>query len=99
MHPRTEINKRKNINVVKKTGKKTSSKSRPADFEAQLQELEALVERMEAGDQTLEESLKDFERGVELTRACQQTLKQAEQKVQILLQQNETADLEPFEDD
>ncbi len=85
--------------MVKKTGKKTSSKSRHADFEAQLQELEALVERMEAGEQSLEESLKDFERGVELTRACQQTLKQAEQKVQILLQQNETADLEPFEDD
>lgn len=60
------------------------------DFEAALSELENLVELMETGDITLEESLVHFERGIKLTRQCQQALKQAEQKVQILLQENGT---------
>lgn len=59
------------------------------DFESSLAELEDLVERMEAGDITLEESLKHFERGISLTRLCQQALKQAEQKVQILIKDND----------
>lgn len=79
--------------------KKTSSKKADSvDFESALHELEALVEKMEQGDSTLEESLKDFERGVQLTRLCQEQLKQAEQKVQILMQKNEQTSLEPFED-
>jgi len=69
------------------------------DFERSLQELEALVEKMEAGDLSLEESLKQFERGVQLTRACQKALTQAEQKVQILLGKEGKADLYPFEAD
>ena len=60
-------------------------KSKAFDFEAALAELEALVERMEEGETSLEDSLKDFERGIELTRACQAALAEAEQKVQILL--------------
>jgi exodeoxyribonuclease VII small subunit len=56
------------------------------DFEKSLHELEELVERMERGDLSLEESLQCFERGVELTRTCQQALRDAEQKVQILLE-------------
>ena len=67
------------------------------DFEAALAELESLVARMEQGEISLEESLKDFERGIALTRQCQQALKQAEQKVQRL-----TADqtgLESFDND
>lgn len=55
------------------------------DFEKALKELETLVEKMEQGDLTLEESLKQFERGVSLTRACQKALADAEQKVQILV--------------
>ena len=55
------------------------------DFETALTELEELVETLEQGDISLEESLKLFERGVTLTRNCQTSLKQAEQKVQILL--------------
>ena len=54
------------------------------DFETALAELEALVEKMEQGDLSLDESLKQFERGVQLTRSCQQALKEAEQKVRIL---------------
>ena len=69
------------------------------DFEQALEELETLVERMEQGEVTLEDSLKDFERGVELTRACQQALKNAEQKVQILMEKEGEATLVPFEDE
>ena len=49
-----------------------------------MAELEAIVERLEHGDLPLEDSLKQFERGIELTRSCQAALKQAEQKVQVL---------------
>ena len=65
------------------------------NFERSLQELEALVEKMEQGDLSLEDSLSHFERGVQLSRTCQQALREAEQKVEILMQKNgrdETAD-------
>ena len=66
------------------------------DFEKALAELEQLVETMEKGDLTLEESLKQFERGVTLTRACQKALAEAEQKVRILTRDNESAELTEF---
>jgi len=84
--------------VSKKTAPKSEEK--PAlNFEAALQELEALVERMEHGDLSLEDSLRDFERGVELTRTCQEALKAAEQKVRILVEQGGEVELAPFEED
>ena len=58
------------------------------DFEKSLASLEQLVEQMEAGDLSLEESLKAFESGIKLTRQCQTALDKAEQKVQILLGQD-----------
>ncbi len=67
------------------------------DFETALAELEALVEKMEQGDLSLDESLKQFERGVQLTRCCQQALKEAEQKVQILLDKDGQPSLEAFD--
>ncbi|MCF6355968.1 MAG: exodeoxyribonuclease VII small subunit [Candidatus Polarisedimenticolaceae bacterium] len=70
--------------------------SKPS-FEEALNELESLVETMEQGDLTLEESLKAFERGVELTRSCQQALANAEQKVEILSANTPDARLEPFD--
>ncbi len=66
------------------------------DFEGALEELEALVEKMEDGDITLEESLKYFERGIALTRTCQKALAEAEQKVKILLEKNGEQQLQPF---
>jgi len=69
------------------------------DFETALAELETLVEKMEQGDQSLDESLKQFERGVQLTRSCQQSLQDAEQKVQILLTKNGKETLQPFDDE
>ena len=65
-------------------------------FEQSLGELESLVEGMEKGDMSLEESLKDFERGVKLARECGETLKKAEQRVEILAGKGESAQLEPF---
>lgn len=69
------------------------------DFERSLKELEELVGRMEKGELSLEESLKSFERGIELTRACQQALKEAEQKVEILISKGSDVRAVPFEND
>ena len=68
-------------------------------FEKSLQELEALVTRMEQGNLSLEESLQHFERGIQLTRTCQQALKAAEQKVEILLNKSGQDDIAPFTTD
>ena len=63
----------------------TRKKNASFDFEQALEQLEELVTAMEEGDLSLEESLKSFEKGVKLTRECQTALKEAEQKVQVLL--------------
>jgi exodeoxyribonuclease VII small subunit len=76
----------------------TAKKSRTVDFEQALGELEALVERLEHGELPLEDALRQFERGVELARHCQAALKQAEQKVEILLQKSPDAVPEPFDE-
>jgi exodeoxyribonuclease VII small subunit len=75
----------------------TPKKSRTVDFEQALGELEAVVERLEHGELPLEEALKQFERGIELARGCQASLKQAEQKVEILLQKTPDAGPAPFD--
>jgi|TARA_B110000263_G_C15229061_1_gene473696 exodeoxyribonuclease VII small subunit len=64
-------------------------------FEASLARLEALVTQMENGDLTLEASLKTFEEGIKLTRECQQALKEAEQKVTLLMEKNGEQPFEP----
>ncbi|MBK5936578.1 MAG: exodeoxyribonuclease VII small subunit [Halorhodospira halophila] len=69
------------------------------DFERSVAELEALIERMERGEQSLEEALRDFERGIHLTRHCQKALGAAEQKVAILLENSEDGDVGPFRPD
>ena len=59
-------------------------KTEAPDFETALTELEGLVQRMEGGELSLEDSLQEFERGVQLTRICQDALKAAEQRVKLL---------------
>tara|TARA_R110002096_G_scaffold321416_2_gene515569 strand:+ start:444 stop:707 length:264 start_codon:yes stop_codon:yes gene_type:complete len=59
------------------------------DFEKSLAKLEEVVDKLESGDQSLEEALKLFEEGISLTRGCQHALKQAEEKITILSQQNQ----------
>lgn len=61
------------------------------DLEQALEDLEALVERLESGELKLDEALQEFERGVKLTRRCQAALKDAEQKVEILLKKTAEA--------
>ena len=68
-------------------------------FEDSLKGLEEIVEQLEQGDISLEESLKSFEQGVNLTRTCQKALQEAEQKVQILLAKNGQQTLESFNDE
>jgi exodeoxyribonuclease VII small subunit len=72
------------------------TKSTPAKkkihFEKAMDELETLVNDLETGDLSLDDALKTFEKGVGLTRQCQEALQQAEQRVQILLSATEADD-------
>ena len=61
------------------------SKQQAIDLEKALSDLEELVEELESGDLPLETAMKKFEHGIKLTRNCQAALKEAEQKVEILL--------------
>ncbi len=74
-------------------------KSAIPDFEAALAALETLVEKMESGEQSLEDALASFQQGIELTRTCQQGLKEAEQKVEKLIKQTVDSGTEPFFED
>jgi exodeoxyribonuclease VII small subunit len=74
-------------------------KKKSSNFEKDLQELEDLVEKMEGGNLSLEDSLVHFERGIALTRACQKALTEAEQKIQILLAEDGSQKLQPFSSD
>ena len=74
-----------------------SAKPKISDFEKSLKELETIVERMEKGEQTLEASLKDFERGNALAEACRQSLQEAEQRIEKLVEKSGGFEREPFE--
>ena len=67
------------------------------DFEQQLASLEALVESLEGGELSLEESLTAFEKGIKVARECQTALKEAEQKVEVLTQQGDQLVSQPFD--
>ena len=71
--------------------------SKLPDLETSLTEITQLVEKMEHNELTLEQSLHSFERGITLIKHCQSVLQQAEQKVQILLQNNQQENLNPYE--
>jgi exodeoxyribonuclease VII small subunit len=78
---------------------RTPSDEPKVDFEAAMRDLEDLVDRLEQGDLPLEESLAAFERGIKLTRACQAALREAEQKVEILLKKAGETSIEDFDAD
>ncbi len=69
------------------------------NLEKALTELEEIVDELESGELPLEKAMKKFEEGVKLTRGCQSALKEAEQKVEILLQSAGDEELEDFEPD
>ena len=70
---------------------------RIADFEKSLDELEKLVGKMEQGEQSLDDSLKSYERGVALYRNCQNALEQAELRVKLLSDPEQPDQAEDFE--
>jgi exodeoxyribonuclease VII small subunit len=76
--------------------KAAKSESAP-DFEKALAELEEIVATLEKGDLSLDAALKHFERGISLTRQCQASLKDAELKVEQLVEKGGKQVLEPFE--
>jgi exodeoxyribonuclease VII small subunit len=73
--------------------------SKKFNLEKALSDLENLVEELETGDLPLEKAMRKFEEGIKLTRGCQAALKDAEQKVEILLQSAGREELEDFEVD
>ncbi|SIQ54815.1 Exodeoxyribonuclease VII small subunit [Aquipseudomonas alcaligenes] len=75
------------------------ARKKAADFETSLAELQTLVERLESGELSLEDSLGAFEQGIRLTRDCQASLAQAEQKVQQLLERDGELQEVPFDAD
>ncbi|HEX7990195.1 MAG TPA: exodeoxyribonuclease VII small subunit [Stenotrophomonas sp.] len=78
--------------------KKSPNETSPvAHFEQSLEELEQLVEKMEAGDLSLEQSLTAYERGVGLYRQCQQALEQAQLRVRLVSDPAQPEKSEPFE--
>lgn len=80
--------------MAKKTVK---SEANLADFEKSLNEIQKIVQKMEEGKLTLEESLAYFEKGIKLTRECQTALEKAQQKVEILLKEHGKESLKPFD--
>ncbi|MDJ0941329.1 MAG: exodeoxyribonuclease VII small subunit [Woeseiaceae bacterium] len=75
------------------------SAKKTVNLEKALTDLEALVEELEAGDLPLEKAMKKFEEGIKLTRGAQSALKEAEQKVEILLKSAGGETLEDFDVD
>lgn len=71
------------------------------DFEKKLDRLEKIVEKMEGGELSLDQSLKMFEEGIKLSRECHSQLNEAEQKVQLLLEVDDSGDakVEEFEEE
>jgi exodeoxyribonuclease VII small subunit len=84
----TEAASGKAKSAAKSTAKKASKAQTAFNFEQSLEQLEELVSSMEEGELSLEDSLAAFERGIKLTRECQAALKDAEQKVQVLLDES-----------
>lgn len=66
-------------------------------LEMALSELNKIIETMEHGNLSLEDSLNHFEKGIKLTRECQQVLKEASQKVQVLMKQNSSEQLTDYQ--
>ena len=77
-----------------------AGKKKTIDFETSLEQLEELVEQMESGELSLEDSLKAFEKGIKLTRECQEQLNNAEQKVTTLMEKSGVLELaDEFDDE
>lgn len=76
---------------------KKVSTPEPIDFEQSMTELETLVNALESGEMSLDDSLSAFEKGIHLTKTCQQQLDQAKQKVSLLVGEGDELHLEDFD--
>lgn len=76
----------------------STKKAKPLNFDESLTKLQDIVEKMEQGKISLEESLAHYEEGIKLIQHCHQTLNKAERKIHILSQKLETEQLEPYDD-
>ena len=76
-----------------------ATKKTDINFEKALEELEGIVEDLESGDLSLENSLKSFEKGIKLARQCQEQLSKAELQVQKLIEDNGELKTAPLKDD
>lgn len=76
---------------------KKAAPTTTVDFEQAINELNTIVEKMEHGELTLEQSLSYYERGIALTQQCQKALQAAEQRIQILKSKNNATSLENFD--
>ncbi|MCC8372632.1 MULTISPECIES: exodeoxyribonuclease VII small subunit [Photorhabdus] len=86
-------------NAISESTNSTPETAAAMTFESSLKELEQIVARLESGELALEEALSEFERGIQLARRGQQTLQQAEQRVQILLNDDVQSPLSHFSPD
>ncbi len=66
-------------------------------FERAIRELEVIVERMERGDQPLEQAMRDFEDGMALSEQCKKSLDAAQLRMEKLIVRNDRESLEPME--
>ena len=76
-----------------------ATKKTDINFEKALEELEGIVEDLESGDLSLENSLKSFEKGIKLARQCQEQLSKAELQVQKLIEEYGELKTTPLKDD
>lgn len=87
------------LGTLPRMPKPTTPAPAAADFESSLDELEQLVQRMEQGELSLDESLAAYERGISLFRKCQTTLQQAELRVRLLSDPEDPDSAQPFDND
>ena len=85
------------VNILMSTDMSQTKQPKLADFEKSLDELEKIVARMERGEQPLEAMLQDFERGMALSKQCGESLDNARQRVEQLLDDDGEATLQPLE--
>ncbi len=80
------------------TAEPVSESADGPSFEAALEQLEAIVDRLEQGDLALEDALRAFEAGVGLTRRCSKQLSDAERRIEVLVREGESWLARPFEE-
>ena len=82
-----------------KADTKTTARRSAPDFEASLKSLETVVHKLESSELPLETAVKEWEKGIKLRDTCARILRDAEQKVEVLMNKGETQALEPFDDE